>query len=128
MIVSERVFIDVGLEIFGANGMIYTTNTTLYERPETLNTVSVDFPTSIYFIMVVNSKMFDTEPREMVISGEFVSIESGIPINIVNHEGDKGMSLNIGDNLCCDFTIPLYSTKNLRLALCTTPTLTLPLN
>ena len=54
MIETESIFVNVGLEIIGADGMIDTNNTTFNQRPEALNIVCVNFAPDVYLCDVVD--------------------------------------------------------------------------
>lgn len=47
MVVSERILVDVGLEILRTNGMVDARDATLYQRPKALNAVGVNSTTDI---------------------------------------------------------------------------------
>ncbi len=79
--------------------MINTRNTTLNQRPKAFNAVGVDIPIDIDFGMVVNPLMFVTKPCHSVVSGEFIGKQGGVRRYLTSHEGNKGVSFNIGGQL-----------------------------
>ncbi len=126
MIVTERILVDVGLEIVGGNGMIDTRDATLDQRPKPFDAVGVDFATDILFVMVANPEMLVADSGHVVVGRELVSKQHGFPIDIASHERDKGVPFHIGDNCGDDLALPLGGTENLCFALSATPTLAVP--
>jgi hypothetical protein len=102
--------------------MIDTTNATFHQRPESLNTVRVDFATNILFVMVSDSKVTESVPSHMVIGRELIGVENGVPINFVDCERNKSMTFDIRDYLSNYIAVSLSSTNYDSLALCPTTT------
>ena len=61
--------------------MINAPNATFNKRPKTLNAIGMNTTTSIFFVMVVNSEMFEAISCQMVIAGKLISKKGGISIN-----------------------------------------------
>jgi hypothetical protein len=93
--------------------MVNTGNTTLNQTPKPLYAVGVDIPINIDLRAVVNPLVFVTEPSHMVIAWELISKEGGVWGYLLSHEGDKRMSLNIGNDLGDHLTASLYRTNDL---------------
>jgi hypothetical protein len=117
MIVTERILVNIGLEILRTNGMIDPCDATLNQTPKSLNAVSVDIPSSVDLIVVQDSLVLVSDSSHVVIRGEFVSIEGGVPINHAVHKGDKSFALNILNDTGYNFTIPLCGPNDLTLTL-----------
>ena len=106
--------------------MINAPNATLNQRPESLNAVGVDAPTSILFSVMADSKVSEAEPRHSVVGGELIGVEDCSSVNLPGHIRDNGVPFYIGDNACYHFAFSLGDADDLALALCTTPTLAMP--
>ncbi len=106
--------------------MIDARYSTLDQRPEAFNAVSMDIATHILFVMVANSEMLVANPRHCVVGRELIGKEGSVPVNIMDCERNNGMSLNIVNHLSHNLAVPLGSAYNLRLALSATPTLATP--
>jgi hypothetical protein len=128
VIIPERILVDVGLQVLGTDRMIDAGYATLHQRPETLNAVRVDAPTSILPVVVADSKVGETEPRHGIVAGELVGVEDCTPVNLPENVGDNGVPFYIGDNACHHLPVSLGDADDLALALSATPTLALPLS
>jgi hypothetical protein len=105
--------------------MINTGYATLNQRPEPLYAVGVDVPTSIFPIVMANSKVDETKPRHSIIAGELIGVEDCPSVNLSGYVGDKSMPLYIGDDACHHLPVPLCNTDDFAFAFSTTPTLAL---
>ena len=68
--------------------MINTRNTTLNQRPETLNTIGMDIATSVDLCAMPNPKMPISQSGHVVIGRELVSVEDSITRDLFSHEGE----------------------------------------
>ena len=82
----------------------------------------MDIPTNILSSTVFNAEMCIAKSSHMVVARECISIEYGTWGYLPSHEGNKGMSLNIRNDMGYYFAISLRSANNFAFALSTSMT------
>ena len=60
---------------------------------------------------MLNAEVGITKPSHSVVAGELISVEDGFGGYISCQEGNKRALLDIGDNTCDNFTVPLDTTE-----------------
>ncbi len=76
-----------------------------------LNAIGVDASLNILFRPMLNAEVGITKPSHSVVAGELISVEDSFEGYISCHEGNKRALLDIGDNTCDNFTVPLDTTE-----------------
>ena len=124
VVVTESVLIEIGLKVFGANGMIDTRDTTLCQRPEAFDAVGMGIPIDIDLSTVSNSLVPVSCLRNPVIAMELVGVDDGSPSHIPLDEGHDCRTLDVGDNGSGDLPLPLDYANDGGFAFCSSSSLT----
>jgi hypothetical protein len=101
MVISKGIFIKIRLEILGRHGMVNATNTTLSQRPKTLNAIGMGIPVNIDFRTMLNSPVFISGIGNSVIAREFISIDNGSLSHVLADKRHDSGTFDIGDNRDC---------------------------
>jgi len=92
--------------------MIDTRDTTLGQRPEALDAVSVGIPVDIDLSTMLNSLMLVSRHCNSVIAMELIGIDSGSLSYIAPDEGHDGRTFDVGYDGGSDSPLPLDNTDD----------------
>ena len=95
-IVTEAVFVQVGLQIVTANRMIDATNSGFHERPEAFNCVRVNLADHVDALAMIDSLMLVSASVKPVVGAEGIGKHSGLREHMFFDESTQGVGFNIG--------------------------------
>jgi len=106
--------------------MINATYATLKLRPETLDTIGVDFASDIEFCTVVNPLVVKTDVGKMVVSMKLIGIKDSISRDILCDKRCYSRAFGIWHDFSHNFALALNNTHDRCFAQSTTTTNTMP--
>src|SRR5215212_4107171 len=77
VVVTEYVFVQIRLKVFGRNSPVYAAHTALYVRPEALNRVRVDIATYVDLLRMRYAVVLIPQDAEPVVRHPFVRVDDG---------------------------------------------------
>jgi hypothetical protein len=125
MIVAKGVLIDVLLQIFGCNAVMYPANRILDLRPKALNRVCVYIGNHKHTLTMRNLFVNVAILFQLVVDLIFVGVNRCALFNRFFNEWQYGLCLRVGNDCSLNFAVTLQSANNWRFAIRTAPAFTL---
>jgi len=102
VVVAERKFVDVILQIFPAHRMVSTADAPLHLAPKALDSVSVNVAAHVLASAVVDLPMAKTESRGVPIDGKLVAVERRRSVNLAVNVDEDVRGCDGINNFCID--------------------------
>jgi hypothetical protein len=123
MVISERIFIQVLLQVLRANASEHAANTILDHRPEAFNRIGMNITDHVNIIGVQNLIMLVSHSVQAVVNRIFVCVDLRALLDLVFHKRENGRAFGIRNGFDLDFTFAFNNTHNRSFILRAAPAL-----
>src|SRR5438270_693829 len=125
-VIPERIFIQIGLQIFLGNLMINATNSAFNQGPQTVNRLRMNIASDVNFLTVINSLMRVSSLRKIVVSDPIICEHRGLRQDALFRNSQKVLLCRILRSESDCASLPFHDADNALLWRISRGTPTLP--